>query len=160
MPAGNDWLLYPSYDDKTFLNNVLTEEMFRAMGHYAVRCKYTELYLRTSSGKLTAADYAGIYVLIERIRIATNRVDIAKLGPTDNTPPAVTGGYLFSKDRPGTNGLVITTTSGQQLNVLEPKPGRDHPGPICLSIGLPECVRGGALRGELAGPADGLCRLH
>jgi hypothetical protein len=123
FPAGNDWLLYPSYDDKTFLNNVLTEEIFRAMGHYSVRCKYTELYLHQSSGKLTASDYAGIYVLIERIRIASNRLDIVKLSPTDNTPPAITGGYLFSKDRPGTNGLVITTSSGQQLNVLEPAPG-------------------------------------
>jgi hypothetical protein len=127
LPAGNDWLLYPSYDDKTFLNNVLTEEIFRAMGHYAVRCKYTELYLRTSAGRLTAANYAGIYVLIERIRIDNNRVNIAKLGPTDNTPPAVTGGYLFSKDRPGTNGLLITTTRGEQLNVLEPDPGEITP---------------------------------
>jgi hypothetical protein len=122
FPAGNDWLLYPSYDDKTFLNNVLTEEIYRAMGHYAVRCKYTELYLRESSGKLTAANYAGIYILMERIRIASDRVDIAELGPTDNAPPAVTGGYLFSKDRPGTNAPLITTSSGQQLNVLEPKP--------------------------------------
>jgi hypothetical protein len=32
FPAANDWLLYPSYDDKTFMNNVLTEEIFRAMG--------------------------------------------------------------------------------------------------------------------------------
>jgi hypothetical protein len=121
LPEGNDWLLYPSYDDKTFLNNVLTEEMFAAMGHYSVRCKYTELFLHQTSNRLAAADYAGIYILIERIRIASNRVDIAKLGPTDNTLPAVTGGYLFSKDRPDTNNPIITTISGQQLNVLEPK---------------------------------------
>jgi hypothetical protein len=121
LPEGNDWLLYPSYDDKTFLNNVLTEEMFAAMGHYSVRCKYTELFLHQNSSRLTAADYAGIYILIERIRIASNRVDIAKLSPSDNTPPAVTGGYLISKDRPDTNNPIITTMSGQQLNVLEPK---------------------------------------
>jgi hypothetical protein len=121
FPTGNDWLLYPSYDDKTFANNVLTEWLFAAMGHYSVRCKYTELYLRTTPGKLTTADYAGIYVLIERIRIAANRVDIATLAPTDNTPPAVTGGYLISKDRVGTGDLTFTTTSGQQLIVLEPK---------------------------------------
>jgi hypothetical protein len=48
-------------------------------------------------------------------------VDIAKLETTDNTPPAVTGGYLFSKDRVGTGDLTFTTTSGQQLIVLEPK---------------------------------------
>jgi hypothetical protein len=121
FPAGNDWLLYPSYDDKTLANNVLTEWLFAAMGHYSVRCKYTELFLRTTPGRLTVADYAGIYIVIERIRIATNRVDIAKLETTDNTPPAVTGGYLFSKDRVAATDLTFTTTSGQQLIVLEPK---------------------------------------
>jgi hypothetical protein len=121
FPTGNDWLLYPSYDDKTFVNNVLTEWLFAAMGHYSVRCKYTELFLRTTPGKLTSADYAGIYILIERIRVATNRVDIAKLAPADITPPAVTGGYLFSKDRVGTSDLTFTTGSGEQLIVLEPK---------------------------------------
>src|SRR5206468_1054286 len=64
LPAGSDWQLYPSYDDKTFMNNVLTHELFAAMGHYAVRCKYTELFLRSSPGKLTASDYQGIYVLM------------------------------------------------------------------------------------------------
>lgn len=121
QPTGNDWLLYPSYDDKTFINNVMTEWLFANMGHYAVRCKYTELFLHTTPGKLTAADYAGIYILIERIRIATNRVDIAKLATTDNTPPAVTGGYLFSKDKVNTTDLTFTTSSGEQLIVLEPK---------------------------------------
>jgi hypothetical protein len=92
LPAGSDWLLYRSCDDKTFMNNVLTEEIFESMGHYAVRRKYTELFLHTGPGKLTAADYQGIYVVMERIRVAQNRVNIAKLDPTDNVPPAVTGG--------------------------------------------------------------------
>ncbi len=123
LPAGNDWLLYPSYDDKTFMNNVLTEEIFRAMGHYAVRCQYTELFLRSTPGRLSASDYQGIYVLMERIRIDQNRVNIAKLSPADNAPPDVTGGYIIAKDRvdPATD-LAFTTPSGQQLLVYNPKP--------------------------------------
>lgn len=121
QPSGSDWLLYPSYDDKTFMNNVLTEEIFAAMGHYAVRCKYTELFLRTTPGKLTADDYLGIYVLQERIRVDKNRVDIAELTPSDNALPDVSGGYLFFKDRPAEGDLTITTTSGQELIVLYPK---------------------------------------
>src|SRR5664279_5324579 len=62
LPTGNDWLLYPSYDDKTFANNVLTEWLFAAMGHYSVRCKYTELFLRTTRGKLTIADLSLIHI--------------------------------------------------------------------------------------------------
>ena len=123
FPAGNDWLLYPSYDDKTLMNNVLTEEIFRAMGHYGVRCQYTELFLRSTPGRIKAADYHGIYVLIERIRVDSNRVDIARLKTSDNATPAVTGGYIISKDKINdTNDLLITTSSGQQLIVNRPAP--------------------------------------
>jgi hypothetical protein len=121
LPAGSDWLLYPSYNDKTLMNNVLSHELFGAMGHYAIRCKYTELFLRTTQGKLTANDYQGIYVLMERIRVESNRVDLATLNPTDNAPPDVTGGYLFSRDKINANDLLFTTTSGQTLIALHPK---------------------------------------
>jgi hypothetical protein len=128
FPAANDWLLYPSYDDKTFMNNVLTEEIFRAMGHYGVRCQYAELFLRSTPGKITAGNYQGIYILIERIRVASNRVDIANLKPTDNVAPAVTGGYIISKDKINdTNDVLFTTSSGQQLIVNRPSPDAINP---------------------------------
>ena len=122
FPSGNDWLLYPSYDDKTFLNNVLTEEIFRSMGHYAVRCQFAELFLRSIRGKINRTDYQGIYIVIERIRVDTNRVDIADLKPSDATPPAVTGGYIISKDKITPDNVLFTTTSGEQLIVNHPTP--------------------------------------
>ena len=121
LPAGSDWLLYPSYDDKTLMNNVLAHELFRGMGHYAIRCRYTEMFVRTSAGKLTADNYQGIYVLMERIRVAPNRLDIATLDPTDNAPPAVTGGYLFSKDKTNATDFIFYTGAGHQLILLDPK---------------------------------------
>ena len=124
MPAGSDWLLYPSYDDKTFLNNVLTEEMFESMGHYAVRRQYTELFLHSGSGKVSYRDYQGIYILIERIRVASNRVNITKMDATDDQAPAVTGGYLFSRDKINAGDLTFTTSSGQQLIALYPEPDK------------------------------------
>jgi len=123
FPSGNDWLLYPSYDDKTFLNNVLTEEIFRAMGHYAVRCQYVELFLRSTRGKINIEDYQGIYILIERIRIDPNRVAIAELSSADNAMPQVSGGYIISKDKINdATDVLINTSSGQQLIVNRPAP--------------------------------------
>lgn len=121
LPAGSDWLLYPSYDDKTFMNNVLTHALFGALGRYSIRCKYAELFLRSTPGKLTAGDYHGIYILMERIRVDQNRLDLATLDATDNTPPDVTGGYLFSKDKISPGDLTFTTTSGEQLIMRYPK---------------------------------------
>jgi hypothetical protein len=120
FPPGNDWLLYPSYDDKTFLNNYLTEELFRGMGHYGVRCQFAELFLRSAPGKLTGSDYRGIYILIERIRVDSNRVDIARLKRTDTLAPDITGGYIISKDKINEGDVLFTTPSGQELIVNYP----------------------------------------
>lgn len=123
MPAGNDWLLYPSYDDKTLMNNVTTYRLFEAMGRYAVRTRYAELFLHTSSAKLSMSDYYGLVVVTERIRVDDNRVNIAKMNSSDNAPPDVTGGYLFSKDKINAGDLTFTTSSGEQLIVLYPNSG-------------------------------------
>ncbi len=127
MPAHSDWLLYPSYNDKTLMNNVLTQEIFESMGHYAVRRRYVELFVHRTSGRLTYGDYQGIYVLLERIRVDKNRLDLTTLGGSDNTPPAVTGGYLFEKDRPEVTDLTFTTSTGQQLIILYPKADKITP---------------------------------
>lgn len=120
FPAGNDWALYPPYSDKTLMNNFLAYELFEKMGHYSVRRRYVELFLRNTPGRLAAGDYQGVYVLVEKIRVDVNRVDIAKLTPSDNAPPAVTGGYIFSKDKMAVTDLTFTTTSGQQLIYYRP----------------------------------------
>src|SRR4030095_12875554 len=69
MPSESDWVLYAPYTDKTFMNDFLTYELHEAMGHYAVRRKFVEVFVRTTAGKLGTNDYRGIYVLLEKIRI-------------------------------------------------------------------------------------------
>ena len=97
------------------MNNYLIYEWFEKMGHYSVRRRYVELFLHSAPGRLTTGDYHGVYVLVEKIRVDSNRVDIAKLTPSDNLPPAVTGGYIFSRDKISPTDLTFTTTSGEQL---------------------------------------------
>jgi len=120
LPSGNDWALYAPYSDKTLMNDFLAYELFEKMGHYSVRRRYVELFLRSASGRLTYGDYQGVYLLLEKIRVDANRVDIAKLTPSDNDPPAVTGGYIFSKDKMASTDLTLTTTSGEQLIAYRP----------------------------------------
>jgi hypothetical protein len=79
-----------------------------------------EVYIHTTTGPITASDYNGIYVLEEKIKRATNRVDISKLQDDDNTPPNVTGGYILAIDRlpPGDNGL---NAAGQTMVYEDPE---------------------------------------
>lgn len=91
MPAETDWILYAPYTDKTLLRDVLAYEMGRELGMYTPRTKTVELYLD--------GEYQGVYVLIEKIKIGTKRVDIAALKPDDTAGKAVTGGYLLRVDK-------------------------------------------------------------
>lgn len=91
MPAESDWALIANFSDKSFLRNALTYEMARAMGHYAPRTRFVELVID--------GDYQGLYVLTERIKRDANRVDIAKLKPTDTTGNSLTGGYIIKIDK-------------------------------------------------------------
>ena len=90
MPAENDWILLANYNDKTFMRNSLTFELFRKMGHYAPRTQYCEVVVNNS--------YQGIYVFTEKIKRDNNRVDIATLNPDEITGDDVTGGYIFKVD--------------------------------------------------------------
>lgn len=91
MPAETDWILYAPYADKTLLRDVLAYEMGRDLDMYTPRTQPVELYLD--------GEYNGVYVLIEKIKIDPNRVDIAELKSDDRSGKAVTGGYIIRVDK-------------------------------------------------------------
>jgi hypothetical protein len=91
MPPENDWVLYAPYTDKTFLRDVMTFKIGNDMGHYAPRTRFVELVIN--------GDYAGVYVLMERIKVDNNRVDIATLNPDEITGDDITGGYILRVDK-------------------------------------------------------------
>jgi hypothetical protein len=115
FPSGSDWTLYAPYTDKTFMNDFLTYELHEAMGHYAVRRKFVEVFVRSTAGRLNTNDYRGIYVLLEKIRIDADRVDISE--PQSGAPDdPITGGYIWKRDK-GSPGMVEFTTPNQPYTV-------------------------------------------
>ena len=72
MPKGNDWVLSAPYNDKSLMRNVLTYETARRLGRYASRTRFVEL---TLNGR-----YQGVYVLMERLKLDGDRVDVDKPG--------------------------------------------------------------------------------
>jgi len=90
MPSESDWVLLASYNDKSFARNVIPFHLFEAMGHYAVRCRLVDVVIND--------EYRGIYLLGEKIKRDSGRVDIAKLQPEDITGQDVTGGYIVKID--------------------------------------------------------------
>jgi hypothetical protein len=90
MPAESDWLLLACYNDKSFARNVLPFHLFDSMGHYAVRTRLVDVVIND--------EYKGIYLLGEKIKRDSNRVDVPKLTPTEITGIDVTGGYILKVD--------------------------------------------------------------
>ena len=98
LPKEEDWVLYAPYEDKTMIRDVLAYELAAKMGGYAPRTRYVELFLNTDGGPLNMRDYAGVYVLAEKIKRGKDRVNIAKLEPVLKTEPDIMGGYIIKRD--------------------------------------------------------------
>ena len=91
MPPENDWILHGPYSDKSLIRNVLAYHFAREMGQYAPRTRLCELFLNNA--------YSGVYVLVEKIKRDTFRVDVGKLTPDEISDRGLTGGYIFKIDK-------------------------------------------------------------
>jgi hypothetical protein len=128
LPPDDDWILNGPYSDKSLLNNFLAFELHEQMGHYAVRRRFVEVFLDETRGELVyPADYRGIYVLLERIKINSRRLDIARMGPAVTAEPELTGGYIFKKDKDSPGDLNFTTRGGAGFSAQSLKYHAPHP---------------------------------
>ena len=98
MPEEEDWVLHAPYSDKTLMRNHLMYTWSRAIGRYAARTHFVEVYMEDEGGEIGPEDYRGVYVFMEKIKRDGNRIDIDKMSDTDNTAPEVTGGYVLRRD--------------------------------------------------------------
>lgn len=120
LPAEEDWVLYAPYEDKTLIRDVLAYDLARAMGHYAPRTRYVELFIRRSDRALSMRDYVGVYVLVEKIKRAKERVNIAKLESSDRSEPAITGGYIIKRDHSERGDERFRTRNGGPYSYVYP----------------------------------------
>ena len=107
LPAEEDWVLAAPYSDKTLMRNHLMFQWARAIGRYAPRTYFVELFMEDGGETLDSSDYRGVYVFTEKIKRDKNRVDVAKMSEDDVAGSDVTGGYLLKRD--WVEGNVLTT---------------------------------------------------
>ncbi len=120
MPAESDWVFYGPHQDTSLLRNAFIYEVSRSIGRYAARTRFCEVYLSQGQGSVSAADYVGLYVLMEKIKRGEERVDVEELRPVHATEPEVTGGYIIKRDRPDPGDLGFEA-GGDTLRYVEPK---------------------------------------
>ncbi|HKX60606.1 MAG TPA: CotH kinase family protein, partial [Verrucomicrobiae bacterium] len=125
LPKESDWVLYAPYSDKTLLRDALAYELSNAMGRYAPRTRFVEVYVDRNGGRLSSqSDYVGVYVLVERIGTGPNRLAIDPAGPEDTKEPDISGGYVFKRDHFDRSERLepsFRTSHGNRFFYVEPK---------------------------------------
>lgn len=91
MPSENDWILNGIAFDPSLIRDFLSYNLYRQIGQYATRTTYCELVIN--------GDYKGLYILQEKIKSSSGRVNVLKIATTDNTMPNLTGGYITKADK-------------------------------------------------------------
>jgi hypothetical protein len=129
LPTGSDWVLYaPNNYEPILIHNPFAHQLSRDIGRYSPRTRFVEVYLvQNGNGPVSQADYNGIYVLEEKIKFDSERIDQPKLNPGQNTAPEVTGGYILKVDRagPGESGFgsghqQIVFDSPKEFDIIQP----------------------------------------
>ena len=124
MPKESDWVLYAPYADKTMMRDVLAYELSNAMGRYAPRTRFVEVFIDRSGGKLGRRDYMGVFVLVEKIKRDKNRVDIAEFTPSDAGVRTGEGSFIIKRDH--SDRYEPNFRSGQQNSFFYVYPDPDE----------------------------------
>ena len=129
LPAESDWVLQGPSTDFAMMRNAVAYELSRRMGRYAPRTRYCEVFvhapgLEAERGPLspvvTQEDYAGVYVLTEKIKRGKDRVDVDPLRPDHIEEPKVSGGFMLKIDPPDPGEPTIQA-GAVELNLVYPK---------------------------------------
>ncbi|MBC7641806.1 MAG: CotH kinase family protein [Flavobacterium sp.] len=119
MPSENDWILNGLAFDPSLIRDYLAYNLSRQMGNYATRTQYCEVVIND--------EYMGLYLLQEKIKSDSNRVNVLKIASTDITIPNLTGGYITKADKTTGSYPVAWTNypyAGYAVNYIHdlPKP--------------------------------------
>ncbi|WP_269685393.1 CotH kinase family protein [Flavobacterium lacustre] len=91
MPSENDWILNGIAFDPSLVRDYLSYNLSRQIGNYATRTAYCEVVIN--------GEYKGLYILQEKIKAGSDRVNVLKIGTSDITSPNVTGGFITKADK-------------------------------------------------------------
>jgi hypothetical protein len=103
FPEEEDWILYAPYSDKSLMRNILIYDLSRDMNRYASRAKFVEVSIN--------GVYNGLYVLMEKLKRDSNRIDINKLKADENSGEDLTGGYILKIDKASGSDETLYTSA-------------------------------------------------
>ena len=121
MPGEADWVLNARYTfDRTLLHNAWIYELSNELGEWAPQTRLVELYVNQGDDPISEGDYNGIYTFMENIQRGKGRVDVETMQIAATDTPAITGGYVFRKDKTDPNTWNFSG-GGENLQMIYPR---------------------------------------
>lgn len=113
MKKHKRWTLIANAADRTLLRNRVAYEIAnRTELAWAPHTRFCELYLN--------GQYAGLYLIVEQIRVDKNRVNITEILPGSDPQETLTGGYLLECDRYDDELSFKTAVRELPINIKSP----------------------------------------
>ncbi len=117
-PANTDFVTLADYADHSFMRNFTTLFLGRGLvDEWTPRSYMAEMYIN--------GDYYGIVTFVEKVKRGTGRIPITKIGTSDTTGLAVTGGYFLEMKEgfrvEATDSVVTASHLGLALTFESPK---------------------------------------
>ncbi len=132
LPKDDSWVLHGPFVDRSLIRNALAYTLSRSAGVYAPRTAFFELILGSSIGELmalggrqpgwwlegagssTGSVFRGLYVLEERIKRGSQRVDV-KATAANNSKDEIRGYIVRSDKSDAADRSVVLGVSGAKL---------------------------------------------
>ena len=124
LPAESDWVLHGPYSEKTLMRNYLMFSTFENTQPFwfAPRTRFVEVFFNQEANQAVSfADYRGVYLLVEKLKISKGRLDLGKTNPLVTDPMLQTGGYMFKTDKASPGSTAWSTPRGISLQSADPE---------------------------------------
>lgn len=109
MGADNEWVLNVSFIDKSLLRNYLAYAAASALMPYVPDCQFCEVVWYDGQNY----QYEGVYLLMEKIKVGKNRVDLPSFAENSKNLP-----FLLRRDRWEPDRLLLDNYARRE-NLLE-----------------------------------------
>lgn len=108
-----DWnIVGPWSYDRSYIRNAIAYDLSRRMGQWAPRTKLVEVFFNQNGGNLDYDDYAGVYMLVDKLEVDPARINITELDTDDIGTNSITGGYILRADGADPEKYSWTTQHG------------------------------------------------
>lgn len=105
MSKSNEWVLNGSFIDKSLLRNYLAYSAASAIMPYAPDCRFCEVIWKEGN----TYQYEGVYLLIEKIDVGKNKVDLPDYAENSEYLP-----FLLRRDRDEKYQLILNNYSKRE----------------------------------------------